>query len=67
MSQAAAIRAYLEAGNTLTPAEAYERFGCLAMHSRAAELRERGVPVVCELVRTPSGKHVGRYSLLNGF
>ena len=64
MSQNSLILEYLQAGNTLTPAEAYARFGTLAMHSRAAELRERGYAVECELVETPSGKHVGRYSLL---
>ena len=64
MTQCQAILEYLQAGNTLTPAEAYSKFGTLALHSRAAELRERGYAVECELVETPTGKHVGRYSLL---
>jgi len=64
LSQSERILAWLEQGNTLTPAGAYEMFGTLALHSRAAELRERGHIIDCELVTTTSGKRVGRYSLL---
>lgn len=46
------------------PAEAFEKFGSLALHSRIAELRERGHEITCELVEVPSGKHVGRYRLV---
>ena len=63
MTQCQAILAHLQAGNTITPAEAYALCGTLACHSRIAELREQGHDIRCELVRTPSGKHVGRYSL----
>ena len=62
LSQCAAIQAWLEAGHTLTPAEAFSRFGTLACHSRIAELRQRGIPVVCDLVRI-GGKTVGLYRL----
>ena len=64
LSQCNYILAHLRAGNTLTPAEAYERFGSLALHSRIAELRERGLKIECELVEVPSGKRVGRYKLV---
>ena len=63
-SQCARILAYLEAGGSLTPVQAFAMFGTLAMHSRAAELRERGHPITCDLVETPGGKRVGCYSLL---
>ncbi len=63
ISQCSAILAHLEAGNSLTPLEAFERFGTLALHSRAAELRSQGYPVECELVKV-GDKTVGRYSLL---
>lgn len=65
MSQCDAILAHLQAGNSLTPAEAYERFSTLALHSRIAELRQRGHAIDCEIVETPSGKHVGKYCLQN--
>lgn len=66
MSQAESILQWLERGNTLTPAQAYEKFGTLALHSRMAELRGRGHLICCELVRVNSGKTVGKYSLVKG-
>lgn len=63
MSQNTAILAHLQSGMTLTPAEAYQRFSTLALHSRIAELREQGHPVVCVMLDTAGGKRVGCYSL----
>ena len=57
------ILEHLRAGNTLTPFEALDKFGSLCLHSRMAEIRDAGWPVRCELVSTPQGKTVGRYSL----
>lgn len=65
LSQSQAILAYLEAGNTLTPLEALQRFGCLALHSRAAELREHGHVIDCQLIKLPNGKRVGQYSIIH--
>ena len=64
VTQNQAILAHLEAGNTITPAEAYELCGTLALHSRISELRSQFYDIRCELVRTPAGKHVGCYSLI---
>lgn len=64
LSQCDYILAHLRSGKTLMPAEAFEKFGSLALHSRIAELRERGHEITCELVEVPSGKHVGRYRLV---
>ena len=64
MSQCEAILRHLEAGNTITPAQAYELCGTLALHSRVAELRHRGHDIECDLVQVPSGKHVGKYRLV---
>lgn len=63
-SQSFRILEYLRAGNTLTPLDAFHRFGTLALHSRCSELREAGWPVVCELIEV-GGKTVGKYSLGN--
>lgn len=62
MSQCADILAYLEAGNTITPAEAYERFGCLALHSRISQLRAEGWNIHMT-IRTGNGKRWGEYRL----
>lgn len=62
ISQCAEILAHLQAGNTLTPLEAYEKFNCLALHSRIAELRDIFKDQIqCEMITVPSGKRVGRY------
>ena len=64
ISQCDTILAHLQAGNTITPAQAYALCGTLALHSRIAELRADFHDIRCDLIRTPSGKHVGRYSLI---
>lgn len=62
MSQNAAILAHLEAGNTITPAEAYALCGSLALHSRISELRREGYRIDGE-IRTGNGKRWGEYWL----
>lgn len=62
MSQCEAILQHLEAGNTITPAEAYTLFGSLALHSRISELRARGYKV--EMALQSNGRtHWGEYFL----
>ena len=67
MTQNQAILAHLEAGNTLTPIQAYELCGTLALHSRISELRSQFYDIHCEIIRTASGKHVGCYSLVEHY
>ena len=62
-SQCDHILAILRTGRALTPLDAYVLVGTLAMHSRAAELRERGHDIRCEMVKVASGKRVGSYYL----
>ena len=64
MSQCSAILAHLETGATITPAQAYELCGTLALHSRISELRSQFYDIHCQIIRTPSGKNVGCYSLV---
>ncbi len=40
-SQAAAILSHLQAGNSITPRDALQLFGCMRLAARIAELRER--------------------------
>lgn len=62
VTQADKVLAYLQAGHGITPKMAYEMFGCLALHSRIAELRDRGHDIVCT-IRTANGKRWGWYHL----
>ena len=63
MTQSEAVLAWLREGKTLTPAEAYERFGTLALHSRISELRSRGHCIEMNL-RSHNGKRFGEYQLM---
>mgnify|MGYP001619210729 CR=1 FL=1 len=67
MSQCAAILEVLQRGEMITPAQAYELCGTLALHSRISELRADFHDIRCELIRTASGKHVGQYSLVEHY
>lgn len=49
-------------GYSITPAQAYERYGCLALHSRAAEARDMGHNIKCK-IRTGNGRRWGEYYL----
>ncbi len=62
MSQNEAIIQHLEAGNTITPAEAYTLCGSLALHSRISELRHQGYRIDGEM-RSGNGKKWGEYWL----
>mgnify|MGYP001601060787 CR=1 FL=1 len=62
MSQCERILRHLEAGNTITPAEAYALYGCLALHSRIAELRAHNYRID-GAIRTGNGHRWGEYWL----
>jgi hypothetical protein len=62
-SQTDAILAHLRAGNSLTQLEALSLFGCMRLPSRIDELHKRGVGVVKDMVKLPTGKRVAKYYL----
>jgi hypothetical protein len=64
MSQHAALLKYLRAGGSLTPLQALEQFGCLALSQRMGELRREGYPIVSEIIRLSNGKRVAQYRLM---
>lgn len=61
-SQTDIILAHLKTGAKLTPRDAFRLFGCLALHSRVAELRARGHLIHCRMVYE-GASHWGEYSL----
>ena len=65
MSQTKQILALLKKGDTITPYRAFADFGCLAMHSRASELRDMGYDVRCRIV-SKNGRRWGEYKLVKG-
>ena len=63
MSQTKQILALLKTGDTITPYRAFSEYGCLALHSRAAELRGMGYDVRCRIV-SKNGRKWGEYRLV---
>lgn len=57
------IRAYLEAGKTITPMVAFQEYGCLNLSARIAELKYDGMAIRKNWYSTPSGKRVMSYFL----
>lgn len=64
-SQNARIAKYLQEGNSITPLDALNLFGCLRLGARIADLKERGLNIVTERVVTPNGKRVASYKLVD--
>lgn len=64
MSQNGAILEMLFRGEKVTPLTAFKRCGTLALHSRCAELRERGFDVRCEVQFGKGHKKNGVYRLV---
>ena len=62
MSQESQIYVHLCDKGPLTPLLAFQLYGTLALHSRIACLRERGIDIECRMIRVGK-KMVGEYSL----
>lgn len=62
-SQNAKIRDWLESGNTLTPMEALQMFGCFRLASRIHDLRSRGLNIAMKKIHGQNGKRYAQYSI----
>ena len=62
-SQNEQILRHLKAGGSLTPLQALRKYGCLRLGARIYNLKARGHNMRKELVTTPGGKRVARYSM----
>lgn len=66
-TQIAMIAEYLKNGNSITPIEALNMFGCFRLGARIADIKERyGWTIASDRVTTPSGKRVASYRLVSG-
>jgi hypothetical protein len=63
-SQKSSILIWLENGNSITGMDALRLFNCWALAQRIAELRSEGHVIIANVVKTPSGKRIARYSLV---
>ena len=62
-SQCSKIRAWLEAGFSITSLQALRMWGCMRLASRICDLRERGLEIETTKVKTSTGKWVTEYTL----
>jgi biotin operon repressor len=62
MRQVDAIRSFLLEGNSLTPIDALERFGCFRLAARIDDLRQEGLDIETVKERQ-NGKSYARYKL----
>ena len=63
MTQTQAIYEYLKQGNSITPLEALEKFGCFRLGARIWELKDQGFNIQMTMVKN-NGKHFASYKLI---
>lgn len=65
-SQNARIAKYLKEGNSITPVDALNLFGCLRLGARIADLKDRyNMHIITNMVTTSNGKRVASYKLVD--
>lgn len=62
MTQSETLLAALRRGEALTTLDALQKYNVMAVSQRMTELQRKGFPIRSEIVKTPTGKHVARYS-----
>ena len=63
VSQERAILSYLKRGKSLTPLEAFNRFGCFRLSARIYDMRQAGY-TINKLTKKVGKKHVAEYRLV---
>ena len=65
MSQSQQILAWMQAGNDITPLEAWQRFGCLRVGARVYDLKQAGHKIVTAMITDArTGKRYACYSMV---
>lgn len=60
-TQTKAIKAWLEAGNSITGMVALDKFGCWSLPRRICDLKETGFQIDSQFIKTDSGKRIKEY------
>ena len=65
-SQNSKIAEYLKQGNSITPLDALNLFGCMRLGARIADLKDRyNMHIITNMVTTSNGKRVASYKLVD--
>lgn len=62
-SQEGRILAWLKSGQSLTPLDALQQFGCLRLAARICDLRDQGNLITCKIVKQ-GDKRFAEYRLI---
>ena len=60
-SQRKRILAHLNKGKHLTQLDALYKFGCMRLAARICELRDQGVKIQTQKIKTPTSKFIADY------
>jgi Helix-turn-helix domain len=63
MTQCEMVLAHLKKGRILTSMQAFRLYGITRLADRVRDLRAKGHRVECGMVKLPSGKRTGVFSL----
>jgi hypothetical protein len=58
---------HLKQGNSITPIEALNQFGCFRLGARIFEIKQLGYDIDTKKISVGDHKHVAEYSLTNPF
>ena len=64
-SQNKMIKKFLENGNSITGLDALNRFQCSRLASRICDLKDSGMNIESQFIKTPSGKRIKEYWMSN--
>jgi len=64
-SQNKMIKKFLENGNSITGLDALNRFQCSRLASRICDLKDSGMNIESQFIKTPSGKRIKEYWISN--
>ena len=59
------IKKFLENGNSITGLDALNRFQCSRLASRICDLKDSGMNIESQFIKTPSGKRIKEYWMSN--
>jgi len=59
------IKKFLENGNSITGLDALNRFQCSRLASRICDLKDSGMNIESQFIKTPSGKRIKEYWISN--
>ena len=64
MTQEDLLLQHMLQGNSITPLDAFQKFGCFRLGARIYDLKRQGHDIRSETITGPNGKRYARYTLI---